>query len=321
MASSEISDDFVPGRKLLVHVAENGHSFEFDCDESTPVEMVQRTIEKLCGLPPGDQFLLCLDRKLEPHRPLSFYKLPQDDREVFLYNRPRLHADAPPPPPEAFDLPAAADPPPPSAARDPHPLDDAPDPALKALPSYERQFRFHFHRGQAIFNLSQAKFDACQRLLLEQWVQQRAMETARGSMDQGYRVVQQSFSEFVKLYSQQHRHHSELLQNFASNIERLRSCKLHPALQTETRKCLLDFVKEDHLRKLAENCAHSHRQFEVKVSQFKSAFGELKRRVEDLGLGRASASLKDLDAAIKDHQKYLAEQKSIMQSLRSVFLV
>ncbi|CAA6662251.1 unnamed protein product [Spirodela intermedia] len=300
MASSEISEDFVPGRKLLVHVAENGHSFEFDCDESTPVEM----------------FLLCLDRKLEPHRPLSFYKLPQDDREVFLYNRPRLHADAQPPPAETFDLPPPADPPPPpSAARDPHPLDDAPDPALKALPSYERQFRFHFHRGQGIFNLSQTKFDACQRLLLEQWVQQRAMETARGSMDQGYRVVQQSFSEFVKLYSQQHRHHSELLQNFASNIERLRSCRLHPALQTESRKCLLDFVKEDHLRKLAENCAHSHRQFEVKVSQFKSAFGELKRRVEDLGLGRASASLKDLDAAIKDHQKYLAEQKSIMQSL------
>ncbi|MQL92834.1 hypothetical protein Taro_025474 [Colocasia esculenta] len=315
MSSSDVSDDFVPGRKLLVHVAENGHSFEFDCDESTPVEMVQRTIEGLCGLHPNDQFLLCQDRKLEPHRPLSFYRLPQDDREVFLYNRSRLHADAPPPPPEAIDVPETPDPSPPSAARDPHPLDDAPDPALKALPSYERQFRYHFHRGQAIFTRTQTKFDTCQRLLGEQWVQERALETARGSMDQGYRVAHQSFADFVKLYNQQHRYHSDLLTNFAGDMERLRSCKLHPALQTESRKCLLDFVKEDDLRKWAENCALSHRQFEVKVSQFRSAFGELKRRVEDLGLGRASAALKDLEVNIKDHQKYLSEQKSIMQSL------
>ena len=154
---------------------------------------------------------------------------------------------------------------------------------------------------------------------MEQCIQQRALETARGSMDQGYRVVQNQFSEFVKIYSLQHRHHSELLHGFAGNIERLRNCRLHPALQTETRKCLLDFVKEEHLRKAAENCANSHRQFEVKVSQFKSSFGELKRRVEDLGLDRVNASLKDLEIAIKDHHKYLAEQKSIMQSLRSVY--
>uniref|UniRef100_A0A1D1Z8U2 Autophagy-related protein 11 n=1 Tax=Anthurium amnicola TaxID=1678845 RepID=A0A1D1Z8U2_9ARAE len=314
MSSSDAGEDFVPGRKLLVHVAENGHSFEFDCDESTPVEMVQRIIERLCGLHPNDQFLLCLDRKLEPQRLLSFYKLPQDDREVFLYNRPRLHPDAPPPPPEAIDVPETPDPSPPSAARDPHPLDDAPDPALKALPSYERQFRFHFHRGQAVFKRTQTKLDACQRLVGEQWVQERALKTARGSMDQGYRVVHQSFSDFVKLYSQQQRYHSDLLSNFRRDIDRLRSCRLHPALQTENRKCLLDFLKDD-LRKLTENCPHSHRQFEVKVLQFKSAFGELKRWVDDLGLGMVSDTLKDFEVKIKDHQKYLTEQKSIMQSL------
>ncbi|XP_078438702.1 autophagy-like protein [Wolffia australiana] len=315
MASSEIHDDFIPGKKLLVHAAENGRSFDFDCDQSTTVESLQRSIEKIFGLPVCDQFLLCLDRKLEPHRNLSFYRLPSDDREVFLFNRPRLHPDSPPPPPEKLPSFKSQDPSLNSSVRDDHPLDEAPDPALKALPSYERQFRLHFQRGQAIFSITQSKFEASRRFLMEQWVQQRAMETARGSMDQGYRVVQSQFCEFIKLYSLQHRHHSELLQGFAGTIERLRGCVLHPALQTESRKCLLDFVKEDHLRKVAESCANSHRQFEVKVSQFKSSFGELKRRVEDLGLDRVHASLKDLEAAIKDHQKYLAEQKSIMQSL------
>ncbi|XLS75406.1 hypothetical protein HN51_032271 [Arachis hypogaea] len=45
----------------------------------------------------------------------------------------------------------------------------------------------------------------------------------------------------------------------------------------KTRKCLLDLVKEENLRKLVENCTSSHKQFENKVSQFKQTFGAVKR--------------------------------------------
>ncbi|KAG9455924.1 hypothetical protein H6P81_000432 [Aristolochia fimbriata] len=313
--SSIVTEELVLGRKLVVHIAENGHTVELDCDESTSVEAVQRYIESVTGIQFNDQLLLYLDVKLEPQRQLSVYKLPREGQEVFLYNRARLHQDSPVPPPEDITIPELAVRPSPSSSHNPHPLDDAPDPALKALPSYERQFRYHFQRGNAIYGSTQAKIELSEQLLRELRVQERALGTARDSMDHHYRMIYPTYMDFMKCYSQQHRHHGDLLVNYKRDVEKLRSCKLHPSLQTESRKCLLDFVKEENLRKWAENCGTSHKQFEFKVQQLKTVFGELKRRVEDLNLARASMSITEVETTIKEHQRYLNEQKSIMQSL------
>ncbi|OMP09894.1 hypothetical protein COLO4_05032 [Corchorus olitorius] len=319
--SSSLTESLIPEGKLLVHIAENGHSFELDCDETTLVEAVMQSIELAAGIHFNDQLVLCADMKLEPQRPLSAYKLPSSDREVFIFNKPRLQTNSPPPPPEQVDIVEVSEPRPPASSSDPHPLDDASDPALKALPSYERQFRYHCQRGHVIYNRTLAKFDHCERLLREQKVQERALEVARGNLDQYYRMIHQNCSEFMKRYKQQHRFHSDLLANFEKDMHKLRSTKLHPTLQTATRKCLLDFVKEDNLRKSAENCNGSHRQFENKVVQFNQMFADVKRRVEDLFTSRAPFPIRNLELTIKEHQRYLNEQKSIMQSLRFALLV
>ncbi|KAG2668139.1 hypothetical protein I3760_15G146300 [Carya illinoinensis] len=313
--SSSITDGLVHGGKLLVHIAENGQSFELDCDETTPVEAVMRFIESASMISFNDQLVLCLDMKLEPQRPLSAYKLPLDDREVFIFNKGRLQTNSPPPPPEQVVIRDIADPPSPSSSHNSHPLDEASDPALKALPSYERQFRYHYYRGHAIYGRSQVKYENCERLLREQKVQERALEVAKGNLDQYYKMISQNYVDFMKRYSQQNRIHSDLLVNFGRDIEKLRSIKLPPALQTTTRKRLLDFVKEENLRKSAENCSGSHKQFENKVSQFKQMFGEVKRKVEELFAIRASFPTRNLEVMIKEHQQYINEQKSILQSL------
>lgn len=313
--SSTITEGLVNLGKLLVHIAENGHSFELDCEDTTPVEAVMRYIESVVGINLNDQLVLCLDMKLEPHRPLSDYKLPADGREVFIFNKARLQTNSSLPLPEQVDIHEIAEPQSPSASHDPHPLDDALDPALKALPSYERQFRYHYHKGHAIYTSTQVKYENCERLWREQKVQERAVEVARGNLDQYYRMINQNYTEFMKRYSQQHRIHSDLLVNLGRDVEKLRSIKLHPALQTATRKCLSDFVKEENLRKAGESCSSSHRQFENKVSQFKQIFGEVKRKVEELFSNRASLPIRNLDLTIKEHQRYITEQKSIMQSL------
>ncbi|EEF33994.1 conserved hypothetical protein [Ricinus communis] len=313
--NSSITEGSVHEGKLLVYVAENGHSFELDCDETTLVEAVMRYIESVSEINFNEQLVLCLDMKLEPQRPLSAYKLPSSDREVFIFNRTRLQNNSPSPAPEQIDILEVADPPSPGCTHDPHPLDDALDPALKALPSYERQFRYHYHRGHAIYGRTHAKYAHCERFLREQKVQGRAIDVARGNLDQYYRMISQNYSEFMKRYTQQHRMHSELLVNYRRDLEKLRSIKLHPALQATTRTCLVDFVKEENLRKAVENCSNSHRQFEKKVSEFKQMFGEVKRKVEDLFACRASFPLKNLELTIKEHQKFINEQKSIMQSL------
>lgn len=313
--SSSVSESVVQKAKVLVHIAENGHSHKLDLDECTLVESVQRSLESVSGILVNDQLLLCLDMKLEPQRPLSTYKLPSHDREVFLFNRARMRSNSIPPPLEKVEIVEVPDPPSPSSFHNPHPLDDAPDPALKALPSYERQFRYHDQCGHAIYSRTQVKYKACERLMREQKVQERALEIARDNLDHFYGLIYQSFMDFVKCYSQQHRSHSSLLVNLGRDVEKLRSCKLIPVLQTATRRCLLDFVKEENLRKVAEDCSSSHRQFENKVLEFKQEFGELKHRAEELFACKAAFLVRDLELTMKDRCRFVDEQKSIMQTL------
>ncbi|XP_051132025.1 autophagy-related protein 11 [Andrographis paniculata] len=303
--------------KLMVHIAESGHSYELDCDEYTLVEALQKFLESECGIPLNDQLLLCLDMKLESQRPLSAYKLPSDDRDVFLFNRSRMRSNSPAPAPERIESINIPDPPVPSSSHNPHPLDEASDPALKALPSYERQFRYHFQCGHAIYSRTLAKREICERLLQEQKVQERALEIARGNLDHFYKIVSQNYADFIKRYSHQHRCHNSLLVNFGRDMEKLRSVRLPPMLQSNNRKCLLDFVKEENLRKTVEACGSSHRQLENKVSAFKQEFGDLKRNTENLFScnGKASSLIKDVESSLKDNQRFISEQKSIMQAL------
>ncbi|GLT97614.1 hypothetical protein SLE2022_151700 [Rubroshorea leprosula] len=316
MSSSSMTENLAHEGKLLVHIAENGHSFGVDCNETTLVEAVMHLIESISGISFNDQLVLCSDMKLDPQQPLSVYKLPSSERGIFIFNRLRLQGNSPPPPLESVNRLEAADPPPPASSNTPHPLDDAPDPALKALPSYERQFRYHCHLGHAIYSRTQVKYVHCERLLREQKVQERALDVAKSNMEQYYRVICQNRSEFVKRYKQQYRIHSDLLANFERDIYKLRSTQLHPSLQSTTCKCLLDFVEEENLRKSVDNCSISHKQFENKVSQFlNQTFAEVKCKAEDLLSFRTSLPVRDLELTIKEHQHYLNEQQSIMQSL------
>ncbi|XP_076904272.1 autophagy-related protein 11-like [Bidens hawaiensis] len=317
MSSSGVVEGAIQRGKLLVHVAENGHSFELNCDEYTLVESVQRYIESLSGIQINDQLLLYLDMKLEPQQPLSAYKLPSDDKEVFLYNKSRMRTNSSPPPlsetepPQRFN----PDPPLPSSSNDPHPLDEASDPALKALPSYERQFKHHHQLGDAICQRTLVKYEMCERLSHEQRVQEKGLEIARGNLNHIYKMILHNYSDFVKRYLHQQRSHSTILVNFWRDLERLRSVKLLPALQSSNRTCLSDFVKEDTLRKMVEDCSNSHRQFESKVEDFKEEFKDLIESTEHLFSSEASINNKVFERTIKEHKQYINDQKSIMQAL------
>ncbi|KAM7267997.1 hypothetical protein ACFE04_010163 [Oxalis oulophora] len=316
MNSSVSTNSSIHQAKLLIHIAENGHSFELECNGDTTVEAVMRHIEPASGISFNNQLVLCMDLRLEPQRSLSWYKLPSDDGELFVFNKAKLQTSSPLPPPENVDVIEVPDPTPPTlSSHEPHILDDDLDPALKALPSYERQFRYHYQRGHAIYTRTLLKYENAERLWREQKIQEKAVEVASGNLDQYYRMINQNYTEFMKRYMIQHRAHSDLLANFNNELEKLRAIKLHPALQTSTRKCLLDLVKEDSLRKVAENCSLSHRQFENKVSQFKQMFADVSHKVEELFASRDFSPFRNLYPVIKDHLQYIDEQKSIMQSL------
>ncbi|XP_024403661.1 autophagy-related protein 11 [Physcomitrium patens] len=300
---------------MLIHVAENGQSFDLDCQPTTNVGVIQNTLVSITGIPLHEQILFCGDTSLRADHALVAYKLPDDNRHVFLYNRSRLIADCPPPPPEDPEVPPRETPPPPSSLNEGHPLDDASDPALKALPSYERQFKYHFQKGHAIFCASQKKFDICRRLLREQQVQEMALETARGNIAYYYKVIDNQFGEFLRQYARQHKQHSDLLANFERDLERLRACKLHPSLRTETRKTLLNCVRESSLRERAEHCSFSHKQFGSKVAELKVVYLDLQRNVQYLFGSPSAVDVHDLERTIEEHIQFTDEQASIVQSL------
>eukprot|EP00249_Psilotum_nudum_P024904 c29319_g1_i2 orf=674-3847(+) len=308
-------EEATQGMEMLIHVAESGKSFEIECQPSTSVELVQAYLAPLTDIPAHDQLLIYGDIRLEPQRSLGSYKLPAEGRHVFLFNRTRLMADSSPPAFEQIEVTEVVIPSPPSASLGGHPLDEASDPALKALPSYERQFKYHFQKGHAMFTASQSKFEACRRLLREQQVQNMALEAARGTMERHYRMIDQMYAEFMKHFSRQHKQHSDLLANFERDLERLRACKLHPALQSESRKTLLDCVKEGNARKCAESCTGSHKQFQGKVLQLKSNYTELQRNVEELFYTSPSVDVHEVEKMIVDGTCLIEEEASIMQSL------
>ncbi|CAH8355669.1 unnamed protein product [Eruca vesicaria subsp. sativa] len=311
-----MSASFTDEGKLILCVAENGHSFAFECSETTSVESVMRFVESVSGITFSDQLLLSLDMRLEPQKLLSSFGLPASDREVFVFNKAMLQSNSHPPSPENVYLQEPDDDDDDGSLHEHHPLDDASDPALKALPSYERQFRYHFLKGRTIYNCTVMKLENCERFAREQKVQERAIEVATRNLEQYYRVIYQNFLEFMKRYKHQHRVHSDLLMNFGRDVEKLRSVKIHPYLQTDSRRCLLDFVKEDNLKRAVESCGSSHRQFENKIGQFQQMFVEVKHKVEELFACRASSlSMKDLEVTVKEYEHFINEQSSIMQSL------
>lgn len=223
----------------------------------------------MAGIQFNDQLLLCGDMKLESNEVLGAYKLPSDEQETFCYNKSRLQPNAEPPPSEQNYIRVVPEPTSPSSNHDPLPLDNAVDPALKALLSYEPEFRCHYQFGHGIYARTIGKIEICGRLLREQKVQERSIEISRCNLDRFFRILNQNYMDFLKCYSQQHRVHSDLLLNFDRDVEKLRSCMLMPGLQTSNRNCLLDLVKDENLRKWVENCSYFHKQFENKVLQLK----------------------------------------------------
>ncbi|GLJ27681.1 hypothetical protein SUGI_0543440 [Cryptomeria japonica] len=302
---------------LLVHVAENGQSIGVECDGATSVDDLQQRLASVTGVNVNEQLLICGDKGLEPQRSLASYKLPCDGHDVFLYNRTRLMADSPPPPKEVIELPEIPMVPTPSSAQSPHRLDDAADPASRALAQYERQFKCHFQKGHHIYIASQARFELSRRLVQEQQVQGRAFETGRANMELSCKMFNQLYMDFMKQFDHQQRYHMDLVTNFQKTLSRLQTCKLHPKLQTQRYKCLLDFVRqEDISRKTLEACHLSHKQFQEKVSQLKPIYSDLQRKVQDLLRAQPSIDVRREENMVRQHERHFKEQASILDTLR-----
>ena len=303
---------------MIIHVAQSGRMYEVDSQGSTLVHVIQTALASLTGVPASDQMLIYGDVKLDASKPLSAYQLPSDTARVFLFNRASLLPDSPVTADEEIEEVAVNIPLAPSVLDVGHPLDESLNPLLRALPSYERQFKYHLQKGQALFQASQQRYAICRRLVQEQQVQQMALQTACGNMGVYYRHICSSHHEFMDEFHRHHAQHSDLLSFFERDMDRLRSSELHPSLQTlkPLRRTLIDCLKEPELRKWGHDCTISHTLFASKVGELAVMFRDLEHSVERLLHTPPAVDVHQLHARVEDSHKYIEEQGSIVQSLR-----
>ena len=216
-----------------------------------------QALSSLTGIALNDQLLIFGGQKLEPSKTLGSHGLPQaagltapggdEDppvgnntnakaNHVFLYCKSLLRPDAPPPPQEPLEVIETEEVPPVppsgggSAPHDTHPLDNAPSPLIRALPEFERQFRHQRRLAAATWHATQARFEACRRLVMEMHVQALAIDSARHNVDLHFSYICRYQGEFSQSHAAQAAEHAALLASFESDMEALRSTPLHPAV-------------------------------------------------------------------------------------------
>ncbi|CAI5474682.1 unnamed protein product [Closterium sp. Yama58-4] len=300
------------------HCVQSGRSFELHCSADTPVDSVCDTLASLTAIPPQDQLLICRDVRLEPGRQLGAYQLPDADadssihdtagavdarsrsashgrsRPVFLFNKMRLLPKSPPPAVEEIEevivpevIITVGEP----GGEPLHPLDRSGNPLLRAIPSYERQFRQDLLQAQAYLAASQSRFDTCRRLLQEQHTQAEAVRSGSASMEAMALHIVTSFADFQSTYKQQHSRHELLLRTFHRNLRALHSCRLLAPVRVATGwQSLVQLAKEPRLQQAFSECHVAHAQMATKVAELEQQFQDTRAGIEELIGGGAGGS-------------------------------
>ncbi|KAK9820447.1 hypothetical protein WJX72_010464 [[Myrmecia] bisecta] len=308
---------------MLVFVASNGKTLELAVQSSYRVDAVQQALAAHTGIPVSEQIVMCNGTPLDPTKPLAAYNLPgyadSKPQDVFLYNKNHLRSGAALPLPEPPLPPIPEVPAPQSVRYEPHMLDEAGSPLVRALPDYERQFRYHLTKAQAHCEGSQQRYHISQQLLSEMEVQAMAIDAARANVEQHYSFICNEHSVFMRKYVQQHTAHAETLVRFEQDMAQLAATELQPAARTRELTRLVHLVPEQRLRDWAANCGRSHKHFADKVSELEGLFGGLKSDVESLFMTAPSVDLDELGRQMEDRQRCLDQQTSIVQVLTSDF--
>ena len=329
-------------REMLVLVASSGRSYELDAEPNTLVDIVQRALENLTGVLAAEQVLICGGMRLEGRHALAHYGLPAiagardaipsllsggsasaclPPPHVFLFSKALLRgADSVPLPPiELLDDPISNISPPYSdaaAAEGPmHPLDHAPSPLLRALPDYQRRFRYHLAHARALRGCSQERLETARRLVSEQHVQALAIDSARENVEAHYQYIVRLYEAFTANFERHRGEFTAALSRFPEDLARLADVPTFDAARDAGLNSLADCVDAERLRARAEECKASLAHFDTKVKGLAGKFCELQRAVEALMMTGPEVDIAELDSALADASIYVDEQKAILQSL------
>eukprot|EP00743_Colponemidia_sp_Colp-15_P006967 GILK01007518.1.p1 GENE.GILK01007518.1~~GILK01007518.1.p1 ORF type:complete len:923 (-),score=202.67 GILK01007518.1:113-2881(-) len=260
---------------LDVHKADTGETYRIEgLDQQTIVDSLKQALAAATGIGLQDQILLSGDGlKLDGNRPLDTYDvLTQGGKKVFLFDRKSLSSSVPTPlltPLQPLDISDAE-------LQFETPSLDVPmdlsssqiylsSPLLKALPDYERAFHTDVQEGKSMLRQCEGLLRACKQSLMEEKVQQLAMDAVMKNLQRHNETTEISFKEFQKKFLAQDTRHTTILSTFQEDLENLRKVPLHPALQTPSRQTLQDCIAIDKFIRWANECKHAQESLQNKV--------------------------------------------------------
>ncbi|KAL6064187.1 hypothetical protein QOT17_010808 [Balamuthia mandrillaris] len=282
-----------------------------DLPSSTLISTIKQHLAILSAIDPQDQILLCGKLKLEDSRSLDYYRLPAEERPVFLFSRQALQPGALPPKqtvlgPIEVKLPG-----------------ESPLPRLAgALVKYEHQFSHHLSFAKGVLVAVDGRIALSRRCYAEQDIQAKALEAATANLNDHNGQILQAFSTFKEHFIAQQSKHYGLLESFAHDLQRLRETVIHEALQTPTMRTLIDCIPEDRLRKWADDCRKEHEQLALRISELEAGIVRANEEVEAENLKPPDVDFEDLreriNLAVKQRKEAGAIKTAFAQDVKKV---
>lgn len=178
-------------------------------------------------------------------------------------------------------------------------------PAVRNLPSYERQFYTHVVHANHYIGHCKYRLSLTHNYMGYLNNQLLALQVAIKNLNGHAAHLTGKYDEFTGHFKQQESVQLQLLESFEHDLGRLRSIDLHPALQSNNRNTLLDCISENKLRKYKQDCCAEHHKIQQMVSQ-------LHQRYEAVQLGMRQINepviIAELDAIRNMLNSFVAEE-------------
>ncbi|RLN64263.1 hypothetical protein BBJ29_004494 [Phytophthora kernoviae] len=287
------------------------------------VEELREELARVSGVPVADQILLGGPpfARLDPRRPVEYYGLPTEDKEVFLYDRRLLSQEAATPPPTAVELaPVVVKLPsqPVASSEGSRMLSESSHPMMRALVEYEGYFQLQVSQSEALESGTRANISASERGTHELQVQERAIAAAVANLDLFKTSMMKHFAPFWSDFQATNEKHDRLLSQFDSYLDTLATVELHPALATDERKTLYDCIPVEKEREWAAQCEQSHTHVHAQVMKLQQVHDDICQEVTDMMTSHAEASREYVEASAElEQMKCLgSKQLNITSTLR-----
>ncbi|KAE9337407.1 hypothetical protein PF008_g12551 [Phytophthora fragariae] len=287
------------------------------------VEELREELARLSGVPMAEQILLCGPpfARLDPRRPIEYYGLPAEDKEVFLYDRRLLSQEAATPPPAVAALaPVHAQLPsqPVASSEGSKMLSESSHPMMRALVEYEGYFQLQVSQSEALESGTWANITASERGAQELQVQERAIAAAVANLDLFKTSMMKHFAPFWADFQATSDKHERLLSQFNSYLEALSTVELHPALASEERKTLYDCIPVEKEREWAAQCEQSHTHVRSQVLKLQQVHDDICKEVTDMMNAHTEAcrEYEEASAELEQMKALGSKQMSITSTLR-----